>query len=129
MSQTISRITLLVKDYDEAIAFYTQKLDFVLVEDTQRNETKRWVIIKPKGQNSCELLLVKAKNEAQLKCVGNQTGGRIFGFLYTDNFDVDYLNLLANDVTIVRDKSIEDFGKVCVFADLYGNKWDFIEPK
>jgi len=129
MSQTISRITLLVKDYDEAIAFYTQKLDFVLVEDTQRNETKRWVVIKPKGQNSCELLLAKAKNEAQLKCVGNQTGGRIFGFLYTDNFDVDYQNLLANDVTIVREKSIEDFGMVCVFADLYGNKWDFIEPK
>ena len=129
MSQTISRITLLVKDYDEAIAFYTQKLGFVIVEDTKRSENKRWVVIKPNGQNSCELLLAKAKNAEQLNCVGNQTAGRIFGFLYTDNFDDDYQNLLANDVTIVREKSIEDFGMVCVFADLYGNKWDFIEPK
>ena len=129
MNQNILQISIVVNDYDEAIEFYTKKLGFELVEDTKRSETKRWVIIKPKGSNGCSLLLAKAKNEEEKSRIGNQTGGRVFLFLYTDNFDRDYANLKKNGVKIFREASEEDFGKVCVFEDLYGNLWDFIEPK
>lgn len=129
MNQRIIQIALVVRDYDEAIEFYTKKLNFDLVEDTDRGEGKRWVVIKPKGEGGCKLLLAKAKNEAQLEAVGNQTGGRVFLFIHTDDFDRDYKNLLENDVKIFRPKSEEDFGKVAVFEDLYGNLWDLIEPK
>jgi catechol 2,3-dioxygenase-like lactoylglutathione lyase family enzyme len=128
MKQQIGQLSLLVKDYDEAIAFYTEKLGFELLEDTQRSETKRWVRIAPKGSTT-SLLLAKTINEEQARHIGNQTGGRVFLFLYTDDLDRDYQQLLNNGVTIIREKSQESFGKVCVFADLYGNLWDFIEPK
>ncbi|MCL4141804.1 UNVERIFIED_CONTAM: hypothetical protein GTU68_014394 [Idotea baltica] len=129
MNQYIAQISILVNDYDEAIAFYTQKLHFELIEDTRINENKRWVVIAPKGGSACKLLLAKAKNNEEKAQVGNQTGGRVFLFLHTDNFDRDYKLLIANEVKIVRPASVEKFGKVCVFADLYGNLWDFIEPK
>ena len=127
MKQQIAYISLLVKDYDEAILFYTGKLNFCLVEDTQLSPTKRWVIISPPG-SSTALLLAKASNKEQLSCVGNQTGGRVFLFLHTDNFARDYQNLQENGVSIVREATQESWGTVAVFADLYGNLWDLIEP-
>jgi catechol 2,3-dioxygenase-like lactoylglutathione lyase family enzyme len=127
MNQSLFQIALVVKDYDEAINFYTNKLGFVLVEDTILNETKRWVVIKPNGTAGCNLLLAKASSEEQIKSIGNQTGGRVFLFLHTDNIERDYQNLLQNKVTIVREPSKEIYGTVLVFADLYGNLWDLIE--
>ncbi len=129
MNQQIVQIALVVRDYDEAIDFYVNKLHFDLIEDTDRGNGKRWVIVKPKGKGGCALLLAKAKNEKQAEAIGNQTGGRVFLFIYTDNFDRDYDNLIKNNIKIFRDASIEDFGKVAVFEDLYGNLWDMIEPK
>jgi catechol 2,3-dioxygenase-like lactoylglutathione lyase family enzyme len=128
MKQTIAHIALLVNDYDEAIEFYTQKLHFILVEDTLLVEGKRWVLISPPGSAGCTLLLAKADNEEQKSRVGNQTGRRVFLFLYTDDFDRDYQNLIENEITIVRQPVKETYGTVAVFADLYGNLWDFIEP-
>lgn len=127
MNQRLAQLSLVVKDYDEAIAFYTQKLGFELVEDTIMSPTKRWVIVKPVGEGSCQLLLAKAANEEQESRIGNQTGGRVFLFLHTDNFDRDYQGLIKNEVKIVREASIEEYGKVAVFADLYGNLWDLVE--
>jgi catechol 2,3-dioxygenase-like lactoylglutathione lyase family enzyme len=129
MTQNIAQIALLVHDYDEAIAFYTQKLQFTLVEDTVLSEEKRWVLIRPKGASECSILLAKAANDEQKKFIGNQSGGRVFLFLYTDNFKRDYQNLLDNEVKIVRKPSLETYGTVAVFEDLYGNLWDLIEPK
>jgi uncharacterized glyoxalase superfamily protein PhnB len=126
MQQKIAQIALVVNDYDEAIDFYTKKLHFTLLEDTMLSETKRWVVIAPQNYTGCNLLLAKAANEAQQKYVGNQTGGRVFLFLHTDNFERDYQNLLANNITIVREPAVEEYGKVAVFADLYGNLWDLI---
>jgi catechol 2,3-dioxygenase-like lactoylglutathione lyase family enzyme len=128
MHQQLAHIALLVNDYDDAITFYTQKLNFELVEDTKMSDTKRWVLVKPRG-GQCALLLAKAADNEQEKFVGNQTGGRVFLFLETDNFDRDFTNLLKHNVTIVREPSNEPYGKVCVFADLYGNKWDLIEKR
>ncbi|MEZ4859164.1 MAG: VOC family protein [Flavobacteriaceae bacterium] len=129
MKQSLSKIALLVRDYDEAIQFYVKKLSFDLVEDTPMDEGKRWVVVKPKGaKNDCCLLLAKAKNEEQLQFVGNQTGGRVFLFLYTDNLERDYQNLIQHHITIIRPISAEVYGKVLVFADLYGNLWDLIQP-
>jgi catechol 2,3-dioxygenase-like lactoylglutathione lyase family enzyme len=128
MSQTIAHIALLVNDYDEAIEFYTRKLKFSLVEDTALSESKRWVRLAPPGSAGCCLLLAKAANDEQKSRVGNQTGGRVFLFLNTDNFKRDYLNLLENKVTIIRQPTYETYGTVAVFADLYGNLWDLIEP-
>lgn len=122
----IAHITLLVKDYDDAISFYTQKLHFDIVEDTVVSETKRWILICPPGNSQCCLLLAKAANEHQMSCVGNQTGGRVFLFLHTDNFDRDYHNLLEKNVPIIRQPTVELYGKVAVFADLYGNLWDLV---
>lgn len=127
MNQQISHISLVVDDYDQAIKYYTEKLNFRLIEDTQLSETKRWVLIAPTGGDCC-LLLAKAANEEQKSRIGNQTGGRVFLFLTTDNFKRDYENLKANGVTIVREPSIEEYGTVAVFSDLYGNLWDLIEP-
>jgi catechol 2,3-dioxygenase-like lactoylglutathione lyase family enzyme len=129
MTQNIAHIALLVHDYDEAIAFYTQKLQFTLVEDTVLSEEKRWVLIRPKGASECSILLAKAANDEQQRFIGNQSGGRVFLFLYTDNFKRDYQNLLDNEVKIVRKPSFETYGTVAVFEDLYGNLWDLIEPK
>lgn len=128
MKQEIAQIAIVVKDYDEAITFYTQKLNFELLEDTPLSEVKRWVRVRPKGSEGCGLLLAKAKNEQELQSVGNQTGGRVFLFLHTDDIERDYANLIAHSVKIVRPLINEDFGKVCVFEDLYGNLWDLIEP-
>jgi catechol 2,3-dioxygenase-like lactoylglutathione lyase family enzyme len=128
MKQNLAHIALLVYDYDQAIAFYTQKLHFSLIEDTDLGEEKRWVLIAPPGSAGCNLLLAKASNEEQKSRVGNQTGGRVFLFLNTDNFERDYQNLLEQNVTIVRQPIQESYGTVAVFADLYGNLWDLIEP-
>jgi len=128
MNQEIAHIALVVKDYDEAIQFYTQKLHFTLIEDTQLSETKRWVLVKPTGNGHCCLLLAKAANEVQASRVGNQTGGRVFLFLYTDDFYRDYQNLLDQKISIVREPTVEEYGTVAVFEDLYGNYWDLIEP-
>jgi catechol 2,3-dioxygenase-like lactoylglutathione lyase family enzyme len=127
MAQKIAQIALIVNDYDEAINFYTKKLHFTLLEDTVMSPTKRWVVVAPQNSTGCNLLLAKAATEEQKKCVGNQTGGRVFLFLHTDNFERDYQNLLANNITIVREPSVEEYGRVLVFADLYGNLWDLIE--
>jgi catechol 2,3-dioxygenase-like lactoylglutathione lyase family enzyme len=128
MSQNIAHIALLVSDYDEAIEFYTQMLGFTLLEDTKLSETKRWVLVAPKGSHECNLLLAKAADDEQRSCVGNQSGGRVFLFLYTDNFKCDYQMLLDSGVRIVREPTVELYGTVAVFEDLYGNLWDLIEP-
>src|SRR5687768_7094162 len=121
MKQHIAQLALVVKDYDEAIEFYTQKLRFTLVEDTRLSETKRWVVIAPPGSNECRLLLAKAANERQLASVGNQTGGRVFLFLYTDDFMRDFKTLTGRGVRFVRPPSQESYGIVAAFEDLYGN--------
>lgn len=128
MKQSIAHITLVVDDYDEAIAFYTQKLHFKLIEDTVLSETKRWVLVAPPGSDGCQLLLAKAANEEQRSRVGNQTGGRVGFFLFTDNFKRDYQQLLDNNIRIIREPITESYGTVAVFADLYGNYWDLVEP-
>ncbi len=128
MKQELMQLALVVKDYDEAIAFYTQKLHFELIEDTTMSETKRWVVVAPPGAKGCKLLLAKAATEEQQSRVGNQTGGRVFLFLQTDNIARDYENLQKKNVTIVREPSKEKYGTVLVFSDLYGNLWDLIEP-
>lgn len=127
MKQRLAHIAIVVNDYDEAIEFYTQKLHFDLIEDSQLSETKRWVLVRPKGSLACCLLLAKAANEEQKSRVGNQTGGRVFLFLHTDNFERDYQNLLLNEIEIVRQPQKEVYGTVAVFKDLYGNLWDLIE--
>lgn len=127
MNQKLVHIAIVVNDYDEAIAYYTQKLHFELIEDTQLSEVKRWVLVRPKG-SECALLLAKAANEEQKKAIGNQSGGRVFLFLHTDNFDRDFANLLKHRIEIVRQPQTEEYGKVAVFKDCYGNLWDLIEP-
>ncbi|WP_026966324.1 VOC family protein [Algoriphagus terrigena] len=127
MKQQLGQLALLVKDYDEAIHYYTEVLDFELLEDTVMSETKRWVRISPPG-SSCHLLLAKAANEAQEKQVGFQAGGRVFLFLYTDDFWRDYKKYTERGVEFLREPSKEAYGTVSVFKDLYGNLWDLIEP-
>ena len=128
MNQCLGYITLLVDDYDKAIEFFIKKLHFILMEDTVLTDTKRWVLVKPDGKNGCCLLLAKAANDQQRKMIGNQSGGRVFLFLHTDNFKRDYQNLLDNKITIVREPVVENYGTVAVFKDIYGNLWDLIEP-
>jgi len=129
MKQQLAHIALVVADYDEAIAFYTQKLQFTFVEDTPLSATKRWVLIAPKGaQNSSNILLAKAVGDKQVSRIGNQTGGRVFLFLHTDDFWRDYQNMQANGIQFVREPSTEAYGTVAVFSDLYGNLWDLIQP-
>lgn len=129
MQQYIAGISLVVNDYDEAIEFYTRKLSFTLLEDTRMSDTKRWVVIAPPGSTGCTLLLAKAANDAQKAAVGNQTGGRVFLFLHTDNFDRDYNQMQEAGIEFIESPRQEAYGKVVVFADLYGNRWDLIEPK
>jgi catechol 2,3-dioxygenase-like lactoylglutathione lyase family enzyme len=126
MNQRLMHIALVVADYDEAINWYTQKLGFKLIEDTTLSEVKRWVLIQPPGEGSCQLLLAKAATEEQKTRVGNQTGGRVFLFLHTDDFERDHENLRQQAITIVRGPSVEEYGQVLVFEDLYGNLWDLI---
>lgn len=127
MKQSIAHIALVVNDYDEAIKFYTEKLDFRLLEDTPQSETKRWVLVAPKGSEECCLLLAKGVGDEQRSRIGNQTGGRVFLFLRTDDFRRDYENYKAKGITFVREPKTEDYGTVAVFQDLYGNLWDLIE--
>lgn len=127
MKQKIAHIALLVADYDEALSFYVDKLHFDLIEDTILSETKRWVLVAPKGSQEFSLLLAKADGAIQKQSIGNQSGGRVFLFLNTDNFDRDYQNLKDNNIEIVREPKTEAYGKVLVFKDLYGNLWDLIQ--
>ncbi len=128
MKQELAHIALVVADYDEAIKFYTQQLNFTLIEDTVLSETKRWVLIAPPGSTGCQLLLAKAATDEQQSRVGNQTGGRVFLFLYTDNFERDYKAIQEKGIVFVREPVTEPYGIVAVFKDLYGNLWDLIEP-
>lgn len=130
MKQSIAHIALVVEDYDEAIAFYTEKLGFKLIDDTPQSETKRWVLVEPKNSGGgCQLLLARGVGEEQKSRIGNQTGGRVFLFLKTDDFWRDYENYKSKGVTFIREPKTEDYGTVAVFADLYGNLWDLIEFK
>ncbi len=122
----IAAITLVVRDYDEAIRFYCDVLGFELLEDTELSPEKRWVRVAPPGQEQFSLLLAKAKNEQEIASIGNQTGGRVGFFLHTDTFDDIYQKLLEHKITIVRPPEKQIYGKVCVFTDLYGNLWDLI---
>ena len=119
-----------MRDYAEAIRFYTEVLNFDLIEDTALSPIKRWVRVRPSGagNDGTSLLLAKAKNEEEEKAIGYQSGGRVFLFLHTDNFERDYQTLIDHNVEIIRGPLVEPHGKVCVFLDLYGNKWDLIEP-
>jgi len=127
MKQNLALISLVVRDYDEAIDFYTRKLGFTLLEDSKVSDTKRWVRVAPPG-SACSLLLARAAGPEQESRIGNQTGGRVFLFLHTDDLKRDHERLLANGIRIVRQPGVEKFGNVLVFEDLYGNLWDLIEP-
>ena len=128
MKQNIVHIALVVNDYDEAIDFYTQKLNFVLVEDTyQPEQNKRWVVVSPPGSTGTTLLLAKASKPIQEKFIGDQAGGRVFLFLSTDDFDRDYQEMLAKGIEFVREPKAADYGTVAVFKDLYGNLWDLVQ--
>jgi len=128
MKQSIVHIALVVKDYDEAIAFYTQKLNFELIEDVyQPEQDKRWVVVAPRGSNGVTLLLAKASKPEQLPFIGNQTGGRVFLFLNSDDFWRDYNEMIAKGITFVREPKRQEYGMVAVFEDLYGNLWDLLQ--
>ena len=128
MKQTIAHIALVVRDYDEAIEFYTKKLNFVLVEDTyQPEQDKRWVIVSPPGSIGTTLLLARASNPEQDPFNGNQTGGRVFLFLNSDDFWRDYNNMLGKGIKFIREPKQEEYGMVAVFEDLYGNFWDLLQ--
>lgn len=128
MKQTIVHIALVVKDYDEAIAFYTEKLHFTLIEDTyQPLQDKRWVVVSPPGSNGTTILLAKASKQRQEAFIGNQAGGRVFLFLGTDGFWRDYEDMKNNGITFIRDPKNADYGTVAVFEDLYGNLWDLVQ--
>jgi catechol 2,3-dioxygenase-like lactoylglutathione lyase family enzyme len=130
MKQFIGLVALVVRDYDEAIEFYTKTLDFSLIEDTYIPEqNKRWVVVSPPGSNATRLLLARAVGNEQSSRIGNQTGGRVFLFLYTDDFWRDYNNYKSKGVEFVRPPKEESYGTVAVFKDLYGNLWDLVEPK
>lgn len=131
--QTIAQIALVVDDYDEAIRFYVDKLNFVLVEDTPLSEMKRWVRVAPPGSlpgsSGCQLLLAKAADDEQRSRIGNQTGGRVFLFLNTDDFWRDFNQMTQNGIKFVREPAEQPYGMVAVFTDLYGNLWDLIGPQ
>ena len=128
MAQRLAQISLLVRDYDEAIAFYTEKLGFVLFEDTALEGDKRWVRVGPE-KGDCTLLLAKASSSGQHDCVGDQTGGRVFLFLETNCFWDDYEAFRARGVSFLQEPREESYGTVAVFVDLYGNKWDLIQSE
>ena len=129
MTQKLGYIALVVRDYDDAIAFYTQSLGFQLIEDTDLGGGKRWVRVRPPGSTGTDLLLANAVNPEQASRIGNQTRGRVFLFLQTDDFWRDYRAMTERGVTFVRPPSEESYGTVAVFEDLYGNKWDLRELK
>jgi catechol 2,3-dioxygenase-like lactoylglutathione lyase family enzyme len=127
MNQKIGAISLIVRDYDEAIAFYTKKLQFELVEDTDMGGGKRWVMVSPPGSSGTRLLLAKAVTPEQESRIGNQTGGRVFLFLHTDDFRRNYESMKSNGVHFLEAPRDESYGTVVVFEDIYGNKWDLLE--
>jgi len=129
MTQTIATVSLLVTDYDDAIAFYCDTLGFNLVADTDLGAGKRWVVVAPPGQNGAQLLLARAVGAAQGAAVGNQGGGRVMFFLNTTNFAKDHAGMVERGVNFLEPPRSEPYGTVAVFADLYGNKWDLIELK
>ena len=129
MNQSIGLVALVVRDYDEAIEFYVDKVGFRLLEDTYiPAQDKRWVVVAPPGNRGAQLLLAKAAGNKQTARVGNQTGGRVFLFLHTDDFERDHKALQARGVEFVRAPKVESYGTVAVFTDLYGNLWDLIQP-
>lgn len=128
MIQSIVHIALVVKDYDEAIEFYTKKLHFKLIEDTyQEEQDKRWVIVSPPGSTGTTILLAKASKPVQEPFIGNQAGGRVFLFLGTDDFERDFQEMKEIGIEFVREPKVQDYGKVAVFKDLYGNLWDLVQ--
>nr|WP_319388920.1 VOC family protein [uncultured Cohaesibacter sp.] len=128
MPQSMSLIAIVVRDYDEAIAFYTEKLGFELIDDTyQAAQDKRWVVVRPKGEGKTALLLARAKNDHEARYIGDQAGGRVFLFLETDDFWRDYRLYQERDITFIRPPLEADYGTVAVFEDLYGNLWDLVE--
>ena len=128
MKQSIVHIALVVKDYDEALDFYIKKLKFVLIEDTyQPEQNKRWVVIAPPGGSGTTILLAKASKPEQEPFIGNQTGGRVFLFLNTDDFWRDYKNMIKEGIKFIREPKEADYGIVAVFEDLYGNLWDLLQ--
>lgn len=128
MKQSIVHIALVVKDYDEAIAFYTKKLNFELLEDTyQPEQDKRWVVIAPPGSSGTTILLARASNDTQEAFIGNQSGGRVFLFLITDDFWRDYNDMVDKGIEFVREPKEAEYGTVAVFKDLYGNLWDLLQ--
>ncbi len=129
MKQTLAHVAIVVRNYDEAIAFYTRVLGFRLVEDTDMGGGKRWVLVAPAGSEGAHLLLAQAANAEQGSRVGNQTGGRVFLFLHTDDFWRDYNSLRGHGVEFVREPKDEPYGTVAVFKDLYGNLWDLIQRR
>jgi len=127
MKQSIGLVSLVVREYDEALAFYVGTLGFTLVEDAYVPEQgKRWVVVAPPGSTESRLLLARASSDEQVECIGNQTGGRVFLFLHTDDFERDYQAYKAKGVTFVREPKTEPYGTVAVFKDLYGNLWDLL---
>jgi catechol 2,3-dioxygenase-like lactoylglutathione lyase family enzyme len=129
MNQSIGQIALVVRDYEEAIRFFVDKLEFRLIEDTLvADQDKRWVVVAPKGEKSAHLLLARAVGDEQASRIGNQTGGRVSMFLYTDDFWRDYHSYKSKGVTFVREPKQESYGTVAVFRDLYGNMWDLLQP-
>jgi catechol 2,3-dioxygenase-like lactoylglutathione lyase family enzyme len=130
LRQTVALISLVVRDYDEALEFYVRILGFTIVEDTYIPEqAKRWVVVSPPGNVGARILLARASNEAQTAHIGNQTGGRVFLFLHTDDLQRDYERYVAKGVEFVRPPREEPFGTVAVFRDLYGNLWDLVQPR
>jgi len=127
--QTLGHVALVVRDYDEALAFYTRTLNFRLVEDTPLADGKRWVVVAPPGSDGTTLLLAQAANPEQASRIGNQTGGRVFLFLYTDDFWRDYRQMTERNVKFIREPKEEPYGIVAVFEDLYGNLWDLLQLK
>lgn len=128
MKQSIVHVALVVRDYDEAIDFYTKKLHFTMVEDTyQPEQDKRWVLVAPPGSSGATLLLARASKPEQEAFIGNQTGGRVFLFLQTDDFWRDYNEMVSLGITFIREPKVEPYGIVAVFEDLYGNLWDLVE--
>jgi len=128
MTQTLAQLTFLVRDYDEAIAFFIQKLRFSLLENTDMGAGKRWVVVRPSNPAATALLLARAATPEQVACVGNQSGGRVFLFLQTDNFKRDHAAMIARGIRFLESPRTEPYGTVAVFEDLYGNKWDLLEP-
>jgi len=128
MEQSIVHVAIVVRDYDEAIAFFTEKLHFTLIEDTyQPEQDKRWVVVSPPGSTGTTLLLAKASHTEQIPFIGNQTGGRVFLFLNTDDFWRDYNDMVSKGITFVRPPKEQPYGLVAVFEDLYGNLWDLLQ--